>query len=348
MLGPEVGWMPLGFGIVEWRFDQDTLREITAVLCFGRKQTRASALTLLPAPIAPGKVGERREKGVSFLLEEFEEAYGEESGDEYAAEIAAYVMEVEAKLLPRKDISTLDHCFIDRRAYAINELGRAWSSFKTWLDYSEETLWIAVNIFDRYFAVAKDSMTWNGCCLLTLVALFMASKYWEVSLPCLDDFARVVGLDSSKTGFRRGEKLVLKSLDYVICGGCSPWFWLNRRDRRQQQGGGLTEAVEDFLVQLAMRDPRFSAVLPSMVAATVAYTVNRMELTESMVEKGWAEDLWRVYDDVEIERGSKLLVEGLLSKELKASWVYRWYKREERHGASEFAVRWAKVYGDGC
>ena len=254
--------------------------------------------------------------------------------------------------MPGEAMSRLtDPDLIDKRLEGMQEIEFLWAYFHAWLGYSQETYWMAVNIFDRcfadqHFAKSKGSdntMTYGGCYLLARAALFIASKYTEVVIVDVATFSRVRESGAPANDLRRCERRALGMLDFKVYGGCSPWFWLSRGGRRPRDGnGGLAEAVENFLVQLAMRDYRFCGVRSSTVAAVAVYALNEMGLVELESEKRRDRVLWSRCDEGEVTRGFEMLLEGLRG-DFKDDWLYDWYKLEAGRGASEFAVRWAKV-----
>ena len=250
--------------------------------------------------------------------------------------------------MPGEDMSRLTASdLIDKRLEGIQEIEYVWGFFHGWLGYSPDTYWVAVNIFDRCFAKSKDSdntVTYGQCYVLARTALFIASKYTEVMTCNLPMFAQTSNSEGvPANALRQCESQALRTLDFKVYGGCSPWFWLSRGGRRSREGGGgLAEAVEHFLVQLAMRDYRFCGMRSSMVAAVAMYTMNEMGLVELESEKRRDRVLWSRCDEGEVKRGFEMLLEGLKGN-FDGDWLYEWYKLEARKGASEFAVRWAKV-----
>ena len=252
--------------------------------------------------------------------------------------------------MPVEDLSRLtDPDLIDKRLKGIQEIEYVWGYFHSWLRYIPDTYWMAVNIFDRYFAKLKesDTVTEEECYLLARAALFIAAKYLEVMSCNLQTFAFARKESYSVCALQRCESQALKKLEFNVYGGCSPWFWLTRGGRRPKEGGGLAESVENFLVKLMMRDYRFCQMRPSAVAAVAVYTMSEMGLAELELEKRRDRVLWSRCEESEVKRGFEMLLEGLRNEELREDWLYEWYKRKPRKGASEFALRWAKVYGTG-
>lgn len=252
--------------------------------------------------------------------------------------------------MPILDMSDLPESQIDIRLDGIDELQGIWGHFHTWLGYSFETYWVAHNLFDRYISKRKqndtlNALTYHGSYLLARAVLYIAAKYMEVLLVDITTFSKAKNTDYIPVdALRKAEAGVLRELNFEVCGGCSPWFWLSRGGRRSSSSLSLKEAVEDFLVHVAMRDWRFCGVRPSMMAAVVVYAVSQMGLTELESEKRRDRVMWSRCVEGEVKRGYEMLVEGLRKQEMSESeWLYRWHKREPRTGASEFALRWAKV-----
>ncbi|KAF8634989.1 hypothetical protein AX15_000604 [Amanita polypyramis BW_CC] len=296
-------------------------------------------ISLLPAKTTK----ENCSKDIKQLLKEFDEdlvdEIEDEIEDEYADDIALYMLELEVKCLPSDELTNMEESFSEKRRQGMKQLGWVWAD----LQYSEETLWSAVNIFDRFFAKHGQSVSLNGTQHLAVVALVIAAKYNETWISKLHDYVFIRELDDFLANLWSKEVYVLTILDYSVYGGCSPWFWLNRGSGRR---GGLLEKVEDFLVELAMRDCRFCAVRPSMVAATVMYTGSRMDLLDLEVERRRDRLLWGRCDDAEIKRGYRWLLEQLRDDGLRRWRLYKRYQHEDMFCASTFALRWAKVSED--
>ncbi len=248
-------------------------------------------------------------------------------------------------------MSDLPASQIDIRLDGIDELQRLWGHFHTWLGYSFETYWVAHNLFDRYISKREqkgnlNTLTYHGSYLLARAVLYIAAKYMEVMLVDITTFSKAKNTDYIPVDvLRRAEAEVLRMVEFEVCGGCSPWFWLSRGGRGLSSSLSLREAVENFLVHLAMRDWRFCGVRASVIAAVVVYAVSEMGLAELESEKRHDRLLWSRCGEGEVKRGSEMLLEGMRKQKMSESeWLYRWHKREPRMGASEFALRWAKVY----
>lgn len=83
-----------------------------------------------------------------------------------------------------------------------------------------ETLWIAVNIFDRF--LTKRSVSLGKVQLVGVVALFIAVKYEEILAPTIDEFVAL-----TKSGYSKEETIPLVptrvGASGTRCGRCGPF-----------------------------------------------------------------------------------------------------------------------------
>ena len=79
---------------------------------------------------------------------------------------------------------------------------------------NEDTLFLAVNIFDRY--ISKKQTTSNSLQLLCSVCLFIASKFHEIYAPEIQDFLYVSKYIFNSVEFKRKEEEVLDALEYDL------------------------------------------------------------------------------------------------------------------------------------
>lgn len=136
----------------------------------------------------------------------------------------------------------------------------------------------------------------------------------------------------------RGELVVLQRLNYDVFTGYSPWFWICSGEG----GKGLTRYVQDFLVQIAIRDEGMASIRPSLLAAAVLHATKRMGLTGRRTERHNQKlaVLKQRYGEKEVIKGYRKLMKKVQIEE--GGGLYERYAGEKQCGASEFAVRWAK------
>jgi len=84
----------------------------------------------------------------------------------------------------------------------------------TKLHLQSETLYLAINYFDRY--TSKEKTTKSCLQLIAITALFLASKYEEIYPPELKDFVFVVSKFASKLEIIKAEQKILKLLKFEV------------------------------------------------------------------------------------------------------------------------------------
>jgi len=84
-----------------------------------------------------------------------------------------------------------------------------------------ETLWIAVNIVDRF--LTKRVVSLQKLQLVGVTAMFIASKYEEIIAPAVDEFVYMTEKGYTKEEILKGERIMLQTLDFRISHYCSPY-----------------------------------------------------------------------------------------------------------------------------
>ena len=136
-----------------------------------------------------------------------------------------------------------------------------------------ETLWIAINLVDRF--LSKRMVSVVKLQLVGVIAMFTASKYEEVLTPSIEEFVFMTGNGYTKEEILKGERVLLKALDFKISSYCSPYSWM-RRISKADDYDIQTRTLCKFLVEVTLLDYRFLRVKPSLIAAVGMYTSRRM------------------------------------------------------------------------
>lgn len=136
-----------------------------------------------------------------------------------------------------------------------------------------ETLWIAVNIFDRF--LTKRSVSLGKVQLVGVVALFIAVKYEEILAPTIDEFVALTKSGYSKEEIMKGERIILQTLDYKVSSYCTPYSWM-RRISKADDYDIQTRTLSKFLIEVTLLDHRYLRVKPSLVAAIGMYGARKM------------------------------------------------------------------------
>ncbi len=136
-----------------------------------------------------------------------------------------------------------------------------------------ETLWIAVNIVDRF--LSKRVVSLVKLQLVGVTAMFIAAKYEEILAPSVEEFVFMTEKGYTREEILKGERIVLQTLEFKISHYCSPYSWM-RKISRADDYDVQTRTLSKFLTELTLLDHRFLRVKPSMVAAIGMYTARRM------------------------------------------------------------------------
>ena len=136
-----------------------------------------------------------------------------------------------------------------------------------------ETLWIAVNIVDRF--LTKRIVSMLKLQLVGVTAMFIAAKYEEILAPSVDEFVFMTEGGYSKEEILKGERIMLQTLEFKISQYCSPYSWM-RKISKADDYDIQTRTLCKFIVEVTLLDHRFLRVKPSLVAAVGMYTARRM------------------------------------------------------------------------
>ncbi|CAG8696677.1 13674_t:CDS:2, partial [Acaulospora colombiana] len=189
---------------------------------------------------------------------------------EYADEIFEYMAKLEEDSMPRPD-------------YMAGQQEITWEMRSTLVDWLlqvhlryqmlPETLWIAVNIIDRF--LSKRIVSVVKLQLVGVTAMFIAAKYEEIIAPGVDEYVKMTEGGYKRDEILKGEKIVLQTIDFRISTYCSPYSWV-RRISKADNYNLQTRTLCKFLMELTLLDYRFLRAKPSLIAAIGMYSARRM------------------------------------------------------------------------
>lgn len=136
-----------------------------------------------------------------------------------------------------------------------------------------ETLWIAINIIDRFLTRRVVSLT--KLQLVGVTAMFIAAKYEEILAPSVDEFVFMTENGYTKAEILKGERIVLQTLDFKVSQYCSPYSWM-RRISKADDYDIQTRTLGKFLAEITLLDHRFLRCKPSLISAVAMYSARRM------------------------------------------------------------------------
>lgn len=135
-------------------------------------------------------------------------------------------------------------------------------------DLQQETLFLTVNLIDRF--LAKQSVVRKKLQLVGLVAMLLACKYEEVSVPVVDDLVFISDKAYSRSEILEMEKLMLNTLEFNMSVP-TPYVFLKRFLKAAQSETKL-EQMSFFLMELCLVEYDMIKFTPSFLAAVAVYT----------------------------------------------------------------------------
>ncbi|XP_006459343.1 hypothetical protein AGABI2DRAFT_134807 [Agaricus bisporus var. bisporus H97] len=253
---------------------------------------------------------------------------------EYAEDIFEYMCDLEEESMPQPD-------------YMINQSEITWEMRQTLVDWLlqvhfryhmlPETLWIAINIVDRF--LSRRVVSLGKLQLVGVTAMFIAAKYEEILAPSVDEFVFMTENGYTKDEILKGERIVLQTLEFQISHYCSPYSWM-RKISKADDYDIQTRTLSKFLTEVTLLDHRFLRVKPSLVAAIGMYCARKMlggDWNEAFV-------FYSGFTEEQLQPGHQLLVEKLAETGFSRQYVCKKYANKKFLKASVFAVDWAKQH----
>lgn len=135
-------------------------------------------------------------------------------------------------------------------------------------DLREETLFLTVNLIDRF--LEKQSVVRKKLQLVGLVAMLLACKYEEVTLPVVDDLVFISDKAYARKEVLEMEKLMLNTLQFNMSVP-TPYVFM-RRFLKAAQSDRKLELLSFFLIELCLVEYEMLKFPPSFMAAAAIYT----------------------------------------------------------------------------
>ncbi|GAA5915857.1 hypothetical protein JCM6882_006823 [Rhodosporidiobolus microsporus] len=251
---------------------------------------------------------------------------------EYSEEIFTYMSKLEEDSMPNP-------------RYMDHQTEIEWSMRTTLIDWLlqvhmryhmlPETLWIAINIIDRFLSNRVVSLIKFQ--LVGVTAMFIAAKYEEIMAPSVEEFVYMTEGGYSRDEILRGERIILQSLEFNVSSYCSPYSWV-RRISKADDYDIQTRTLSKFLMEVTLLDHRFLRAKPSMVAAIGMYLARRMlggDWNEAFV-------FYSNYTEAQLLVPSGFLLESIAAQGFEDKFVYKKYSNKKFLKASIFARNWAR------
>lgn len=189
---------------------------------------------------------------------------------EYANEIFDYLRSLEETTQPNPDyMDAQEGLHWDQRGILVDWLIEVHTKFHL----LPETLYLAINIIDRFLSVKVVMI--DRLQLVGITAMFIAAKYEEVFSPHIGHFKYLADDTFTEEEILRAERFMLQTLDYNLSYP-NPMNFLRRISKATDYDQD-TRTVAKYLMEISLVDYRLMEYLPSHVAAAAMY-LSRMVL----------------------------------------------------------------------
>ncbi|PON90459.1 Cyclin [Trema orientale] len=132
----------------------------------------------------------------------------------------------------------------------------------------EETLYLTVNLIDRFLAV--QPVLRKKLQLVGVTALLLACKYEEVSVPVVEDLILISDKAYSRKEVLEMEKLMINTLQFNLSVP-TPYVFM-RRFLKAAQSDKKLELLSFFMIELCLVEYQMLKFPPSLLAAAAIYT----------------------------------------------------------------------------
>ncbi|KAF2573018.1 hypothetical protein F2Q70_00000963 [Brassica cretica] len=135
-------------------------------------------------------------------------------------------------------------------------------------DLMKETLFLTVNLIDRF--LSNKAVMRKKLQLVGLVALLLACKYEEVSVPVVEDLVLISDKAYARNDVLDMEKTMLSTLQFNV--SLPTQYPFLKRFLKAAQADKKCEMLASFLIELALVEYEMLRFQPSLLAATAVYT----------------------------------------------------------------------------
>lgn len=243
---------------------------------------------------------------------------------EYVHEIFDYMKELEISTMPADDyMDNQNELEWKMRGILVDWLLEVHTRFRL----LPETLFLAVNIIDRFLSVKVVQL--DRLQLVGVTAMFIASKYEEVLSPHVQNFKHVADDGFSESEILTAERYILQSLNYDLSYP-NPMNFL-RRISKADNYDIQTRTLGKYLLEIGCLDHRFLQYPPSRIAAASMY------LARLALDKGeWDATLahYAGYTEQDIQPVFKLMVDYLHGPVLHEAFFRKYASKKFMKGMS--------------
>lgn len=279
---------------------------------------------------AENRKRQRRDEFVQWDEQEEDDVRDPLMVSEYADQIFEYMLELEITTMPDPNyMDSQKELAWKMRGVLIDWLAEVHYKFKL----LPETLFLAVNLIDRFLSLRAVSMA--KLQLVGVTALFIAAKYEEVIAPSVQNFIYMSDGGFKDKEILQAERYMLQTLGFQLSFP-SPMNFL-RRISKADNYDIHARTVAKYLMEIPLLDPSFLECPPSMISGAALCLARRM-----IGQYEWHDDL--IYYSGYTEEHLMPCMERMvhyLQRPLKVnSFIFRKYSTKRFLKASIFCREW--------
>ncbi|PVU96295.1 hypothetical protein BB561_001265 [Smittium simulii] len=201
-----------------------------------------------------------------------------------------------------------------------------------------ETFFLAINIIDRF--LEKRFVSQNKIQLVGVIALYIASKYEEITTPTLAEYLKFVQLPNVASQFCNAERFMLRVLDYDMSFP-GPLSFL-RRISKADNYNLANRTLAKYILEATLLDNNFLIYKPSLIAASALYLARKIAGLDS-----W-DDLFVIasggYTSASLQTCTKQIILFLANKLNISSFAFKKFNTTSNNFSSSLAHNWAINY----
>ena len=253
--------------------------------------------------------------------------YNENPLEEYEDEIMNYLFKYENKNRPNYSLfpqirdsndNTINVNYMKRFSF-IN----LFISFQQELYLKQETLYLSINLFDRYIQILNSKKIMScDTHIIAITCLFIASKYEEIYAPYLKEYLQIFTHKYTKRDIFIAEDEILSALNFDIL-TINPILFLkkiclyniDKLTKKEKNDMEMCYNGAQFLMELCLIEPKFCEFKPSLQAAICLYLARKILLFNNGKGKIWTFDLeFRSnYSENVIKKNMKIVINTINS-----------------------------------
>ena len=196
-------------------------------------------------------------------------------------------------------------------------------SFQHELILKQETLYLTINIFDRYIQklnsqnIIASKIDINK---IAVTCLFIASKYEEIYSPSIKEFLQIFKIKYTKKEILITEDEILSALNFEVLTVYPISFLkkfclynINDLDKKEKEDMELCFNGAQFFLEICLIEPKFCELKPSLQAAICLYLARKFLLFKNANGRIWNFELiFRTnYTETTIKKYIKIAVKTI-------------------------------------